>query len=51
MHPVAHHAGEEALAPLLLLAGGGLSRAAPYVRAGVTVTSERLAGHRRRGAS
>jgi hypothetical protein len=26
MHPiVAHHAGEQALAPLLLLAGGGLT--------------------------
>ena len=23
MHPLAHHAGEQALAPLLLLAGGG----------------------------
>jgi hypothetical protein len=51
MHPVAHHAGEEALAPLLLLAGGGLSLAAAYVRAWFTDTRERLAGHRRRGAS
>jgi hypothetical protein len=24
MHPLAHHTGEEALFPLLLLAGGGL---------------------------
>ena len=24
MHPLAHHAGEQALVPLLLLAGGGL---------------------------
>jgi hypothetical protein len=24
MQPLAHHAGEDALAPLLLLAGGGL---------------------------
>ncbi len=25
MHPLAHHAGEQALAPLLLLAGGGFT--------------------------
>jgi hypothetical protein len=34
MHPiVAHHAGEQALAPLLLLAGGGVSLAAAYGKA------------------
>jgi hypothetical protein len=51
MHPVAHHAGEEALAPLLLLAGGGISLAVSYLRAWLTDTRERLAGSRRRGAS
>jgi hypothetical protein len=40
MHPiVAHHAGEQALAPLLLLASGGI----PLLRA---MTRERLAAVR-----
>ncbi|MDF2742696.1 MAG: hypothetical protein K0S88_4072 [Actinomycetia bacterium] len=51
MHPLAHHAGEQALAPLLLLAGGGLSLAAAFGRAGLAGTRERLARHRDRGAS
>jgi hypothetical protein len=51
VHPVAHHAGEEALAPLLLLASGGLSLAAAYGRAWLAGTRERLARNRHRGAS
>jgi hypothetical protein len=39
MHPLAHHAGEQALAPLLLLAGGGLGLVA-------TIGRERLAAAR-----
>ena len=51
MHPLAHHAGEEALAPLLLLAGGGLSLAAAFGRAWLADTRERLVRNRDRGAS
>jgi hypothetical protein len=39
MDPLAHHAGEQALAPLLLLAGGGLGLLAAIGR-------ERLAAAR-----
>jgi hypothetical protein len=42
MHPLAHHAGEQALVPLLLLAGGGLSLAATIGRAQLAVTLARL---------
>ncbi len=51
MHPLAHHAGEETLAPLLLLAGGGLSLAAAYGRAWLAGTRKRLVRTRDRGAS
>ena len=51
MHPLAHHAGEQALAPLLLLAGGGLSVAVAFGRAWLADTMERLARNRDRGAS
>ena len=51
MHPLAHHAGEQALTPLLLLAGGGLSLAAAYARAWLTAARERLTPTHRRGAS
>ena len=51
MPPLAHHAGEQALAPLLLLAGGGLSLAAAFGRAWLAGTRERLARNRDRGAS
>jgi hypothetical protein len=51
MPPLAHHASEEALAPLLLLASGGLSLAAAYGRAWLAGTRERLARNRHRSAS
>jgi hypothetical protein len=51
VHLVAHHAGEETIAPLLLLAGGGLSLAAAYGRAWLAGTRKRLARTRGRGAS
>jgi hypothetical protein len=51
VHPLAHHAGEEALTPPLLLAGGGLSLAAAYGRAWLAGTRRRLARTRGRGAS
>jgi hypothetical protein len=41
MHPLAHHAGEQALAPLLLLASGGI----PLL---LTMTQDRLAAARAR---
>jgi hypothetical protein len=51
MHLVAHHAGEHTLAPLLLLAGGGLTLATAYARAWLAGTRKRLARTRDRGAS
>jgi hypothetical protein len=51
MTPLAHHAGEQALAPLLLLAGGGLSLAAAFGRAWLADIRERLARNRDRGTS
>jgi hypothetical protein len=36
MHPLAHHAGEETLAPLLLLGGAWLSLLVASVRARLT---------------
>ncbi len=44
MHPLAHHAGEEALVPLLLVAGSWLPVLAAMAR-------DRLVRGRRRGAS
>ena len=35
MHPLAHHAGEQALAPLPLLAGGGFTLVVAMARAWV----------------
>jgi hypothetical protein len=46
MHPLAHHAGEQALAPLLLLAGGGLSLAIAIGRARAAAARARLTGKR-----
>jgi hypothetical protein len=51
MHPLAHHAGEQALTPLLLLAAGGLSLAAAYSRAWLADTRERLTRNRQDRAS
>jgi hypothetical protein len=51
VHLLAHHAGEQTLAPLLLLAGGGLSLAAAYGRAWLAGTRDRLVRNRHRGAS
>jgi hypothetical protein len=51
MHPLAHHAGEQALAPLLLLAGGGITLAAAFGRAWLADARERLARNRGRGSS
>ena len=44
----AQHAGEEALAPMLLLAAGGLSLAAAYGRAWLAGTRTKLTRPRRR---
>ena len=53
MHPiVAHHAGEQALAPLLLLAGAWISLAVTIGRAQLAHLRNRLArkpGSHRRG--
>jgi hypothetical protein len=48
MHPLAHHAGEETLAPLLLLGGAWLSVLAVYGRARLTSILERFARPSRR---
>ena len=42
MHPLAHHAGEDTLAPLLLLAGA-------WIPAAVAIARSRLAALRRAG--
>jgi hypothetical protein len=49
MTVLAHHAGEQALAPLLLLAGGGLSLALAVGRARLAELRDRLARARGRG--
>jgi len=49
MRPLAHHAGEQALAPLLLLAGGGLSLIAAIARAQLAAVRAPLT--RRRGST
>jgi len=47
MRPLAHHLGEESLAPLLLLlGGGGLPLVVAIGRARVAATRARLAGKR-----
>jgi hypothetical protein len=43
MHPLAHHAGEDTLAPLLLLGGAWLSVLAAYSRERLTSIRARLA--------
>jgi hypothetical protein len=43
MHPLAHHAGEETLAPLLLLGGAWLSLLVPYGRTRLASARARLA--------
>ena len=48
---LAHHAGEQALAPLLLLAGGGLSLAAAITRTWLADARAKLARSRDRSAS
>ena len=52
MHPiVAHHAGEQALAPLLLLAGVWLPVLGAMARDRLATARTWLARNRRRGAS
>jgi hypothetical protein len=51
MRALAHHAGEQALAPMLLLAGGGVSLVVAIGRAWLADLMERLARNRERGAS
>jgi hypothetical protein len=51
MHPLAHHAGEQALAPLLLLAGGGFTMVVAIGRARLADARRRLARKQGRGAS
>jgi hypothetical protein len=51
MHPLAHHAGEQALAPLLLLAGGGVGLVAAVGRERLAAAREWLARNLGRGAS
>ena len=48
MHPLAHHAGEDTLAPLLLLGGAWLSVLAAYGRERLTTARARLTRPRRR---
>jgi hypothetical protein len=51
MHPLAHHAGEQALTPLLLLAGGGLGVFAAIGRERLAAARQWLARNRGTGAS
>jgi hypothetical protein len=51
MQPLAHHAGEQALAPLLLLAGGGLTLILTIGRARLADARAWLARRLDRGAS
>ena len=51
MHPLAHHAGEQALAPLLLLAGGGFTLFLAIGRARLADARRWLARRLDRGAS
>jgi hypothetical protein len=48
MHYLAHHAGEETLAPLLVLGGAWLSLLAAYGRTRLTAARARLTRARRR---
>jgi hypothetical protein len=52
MRPLAHHAGEQGLAPLLLLvAGGGIPMMVAFGRARLAATRAKLARARRRPSS
>jgi hypothetical protein len=51
MRPLAHHAGEQTLAPLLLLASGGLSLVTAIGRERLAATRAWLARNLGRGAS
>jgi hypothetical protein len=52
MRPLAHHAGEQGLAPLLLLLGsGGLPLLVAMARDRLATVRQRLARSRDRGAS
>jgi hypothetical protein len=51
MRPLAHHAGEQALAPLLLLAGGGVGLVAAVGRERLAAAWAWLARNLGRGAS
>jgi hypothetical protein len=51
MHPLAHHAGEQTLAPLLLLAGAWLPLALAIGRARLADARRWLARRLDRGAS
>jgi hypothetical protein len=48
MHPLAHHAGEDTLAPLLLLGGAWLSLLTASSRAHLTTIRTKLTRPRRR---
>jgi hypothetical protein len=48
MHPLAHHAGEDTLAPLLLLGGAWLSVLVAYGQERLTTVRAKLTRPRRR---
>jgi hypothetical protein len=48
MHPLAHHAGEDTLAPLLLLGGAWLTVLLAYGRERLAAVRAKLARPRRR---
>jgi hypothetical protein len=48
MHPLAHHAGEDTLAPLLLLGGAWLSVLVVYARERLTAARDKLTTRPRR---
>jgi hypothetical protein len=51
MRPLAHHAGEQGLAPLLLLGSGGIPLLVAIGRARLAAVRQWLARSRDRGAS
>jgi hypothetical protein len=48
MHPLAHHAGEDTLAPMLLLGGAWLSVLVAYGRERLSAARAKLTRSRRR---
>ena len=48
MHPIAHHLGEQALAPLLLLGGGGVPLMVAIGRARLAAARAKLTRARRK---